>query len=188
MSVTSFGYTAEIESLNASQAGDRYTVELKVLAEIPESFAREVLLDPDRVVQVNNELLAVHHLPSEQADVRRFRDHTHACVWLFCVDYENTISMRLLDNQDIQLTVEPELSAFKYGVFTWHTEPQDSQHTRLIFRAVSTPNFWVPVIGLMESRMKKGVTQMLANMECEYHQDERCLDPPPMWEDSTQID
>lgn len=173
-----------IESVSASQSGSRYSAELILIANIPEAFARDILEDPDRVVQVNDELVAVHHLPSKQPGVRRFRDHTRACVWFVCMDYENTLSMRILENGDIQLTVEPALSKFKYGVFTWHIEPVDPEHTRMVFRSVSTPGFWIPTTNLLESRMRKGVRAMVLNMECEYRQDKQCIDPD--WEDSTE--
>jgi hypothetical protein len=83
--------------------------------------------------------------------------------------------MKVLDNRDIQLTVEPALSEFKYGVFTWHTEPINANQVRLTFHSVSTPGFWVPSLGLMESRMRSGVGEMLRRMECEYRKDEQCL-------------
>ena len=176
-------HAVEIESVIASKAGVRYTVELMLVADIPETFAREILENPDRVVQVNNELIAVYHIPGDQPGVRWFRDHTRACVLFFCVDYKNTLSLRILENRDIQLIVEPELSEFKYGVFTWRTEPVDKGRTRLIFNSVSEPGFWVPTIGLLKYRMRKGIREMVLNMECEYRQDEKCVDPD--WEDLT---
>jgi len=134
---------------------------------------------------VNDELLAVHHIPSEQPGVRWLRDHTRACVWFFCVEYENTLSLRILENRDIQLTVDPALSEFNYGVFTWRTEPVGEERTRLVFHSVSDPGFWVPTTSVLESRMRKGVREMVLNMECEYRQDEQCVDPE--WVDSTQV-
>ena len=179
-------HAVEVESIIASKTGNRYTVELMLVADVPETFAREILEDPDRVVQVNDELVAVYHIPSEQPGVRWIRDHTRACVLFFCVDYKNTLSLRILENRDIQLIVEPELSDFKYGVFTWRTEPVDKGRTRLIFNSVSEPDFWVPTVGLLKYRMRKGVREMVLNMECEYRQDEKCVDP--YWEDSTLSD
>jgi len=179
-------HAVEIESISASESADRYTVELRIIADIPEAFAREILEDPDRVVKVNAELVEVHHLPGEQAGVRRLRDHTRVCVLFFCTDYENTLSMRILENRDILLTVEPELSEFKYGVFTWHTEPVNVEQSRLIFRSVSIPGFWVPTIDLLKFRMRRGVRDMVRRMECEYRQDEECIDSD--WEDSTLTD
>lgn len=179
-------HAVEIKNISVSKSADRYTVELKMIANIPEAFAREVLEDPDRTVKVNTELVAVHHLPSEQPGVRRLRDHTRVCVWFFCVDYQNTLNMRILENRDIQLTIEPELSEFNYGVFTWRIEPLSDEQSRLIFHSVSTPGFWVPTTGLLKYRMRRGVQKMVRHMECEYHQDEECIDPG--WEDSTLVD
>jgi len=155
------------------------------VADIPEAFAREILEDPDRVVKVNSELLEVEHLYSGKSGVRRFRDHTRTCLLLYCVDYQNTLSMRILDNRDIQLIVDPAHSAFKYGVVTWRTETLDADHTRLTFHSESTPSFWVPATGLLEFRMRRGIREMVRQMECEYRQDAICIDPETV--DSTQV-
>ncbi|MCW8962483.1 MAG: SRPBCC family protein, partial [Gammaproteobacteria bacterium] len=174
------------EKASASRSGTRYNVELVLVADIPESFAREILEDPDRVVKVNSELLEAEHLYSGEPGVRRFRDHTRACLLFFCVDYQNTLSMRILENGDIQLIVDPAHSAFTYGVFTWRTEMIDADHTRLTFHSESTPSFWVPATGLLESRMRHGVREMVRKMECEYRQDALCIDPETL--DSTLLD
>ena len=173
----------EIESVKAQRTGDRYQVDFTMTVAIPESFAREILEDPDRVVEVNEELQSVTHLSSNKPGMRRFRDRTSACIWLFCVDYENTLNMQILDNNDIRLVIEPALSEFKYGVFTWRTKPLGPDRTRILFHSVSTPGFWVPSTAMLQKRMKKGIYKMLAHMECEYRQDLVCKETA--WEDST---
>ena len=127
-------------------------------------------------MRVNQELVDVEHLPSPDPQIRRFRDHTRACVWLFCVDYHNTIRMRILDDRNIQLSVEPNNSKFRYGVFSWRTEPVATDRTRLIFRSESIPGFWIPTTGMLESRMRRGILSMVQRMECEYRQDPVCRD------------
>ena len=176
-------HAVEIESIVAERVGQRYQVELIMTADMPESFVREILEDPDRVVQVNQELLSVTHLASKTPGIRRFRDHTSACVWLFCVEYENTLGMQILENRDIQLVVEPELSEFQYGVFTWRTRPLAHDRTWIRFQSESTPGFWVPTTNMLRNRMKKGIYRMIAQMECEYRQDAVC--EATIWEDST---
>ncbi|MCW8964177.1 MAG: hypothetical protein OQL16_10295, partial [Gammaproteobacteria bacterium] len=81
--VLNSAYSVTLEKVSASRSGNRYSVELVLVADIPEAFAREILEDPDRVVKVNRELLTVEHLNSGEPGVRRFRDHTRACVLLF---------------------------------------------------------------------------------------------------------
>ena len=176
-------HAVEVESVMAQRTGDRYQVGFTMTVAIPESFAREILEDPDRVVEVNEELQSVTHLPSNAPGVRRFRDHTSACVWMFCVDYENTLKMQILDNNDIRLEVEPALSEFEHGVFTWRTRPLGPARTRIRFQSESTPGFWIPSTAMLQKRMKKGIYKMLAHMECEYRQEPVCKETA--WEDST---
>ena len=177
-------HAVELESTQASRSGSRYIVELVMVVDTPESVARTILQDPDRVVRVNDELVDVQHLPANEVGVRRFRDHTIACVWLFCVDYHNTIRMRVLDNGDIRLTVEPEKSKFKYGKFIWKIQSLGPERTRLTFYAETIPGFWVPSSGILQSRMKKGLQRMAIRMECEYRGDRICAQA--RWVDSTQ--
>ena len=156
---------------------------MAMLVNIPESYARAILMDPDRVVGVNQELVGVEHLPSQEQGVRRFRDHTRACIWLFCVDYHNTLNMRVLESGDIKLMVEPQHSKFEYGEFVWRTQAVDSEQTRLVFYSKTRPGFWIPSVGILQARMKKGLRRMAANMECEFHGDEVCSESA--WVDST---
>lgn len=167
---------ATLERIDTSRQGERYRVEMKLVAAIPEGFAREILESPERVVEVSEELVGVEYLPSSVPGVRRFRDHTRTCIWLFCVDYHNTIDMRLLANGDIQLTVDPDKSEFKYGVFTWRTRALNVNQTQLSFVSESTPGFWIPSVRLLESKMRRGIQRMVRRMECEYHQDKICSD------------
>ena len=184
MALAGTSYAVELESVQASRSGERYIVELAMVIDTPESFARAILQAPDRVVRVNDELVDVKHLPASEAGVRRFRDHTVACVWLFCVDYHNTISMRVLDNGDIRLVVEPEKSKFEYGEFIWKIQSLGPERTRLTFYSETIPGFWVPSTGILRSRMKKGLQRMAIRMECEYHGDGVCA--RARWIDSTQ--
>ncbi len=176
----------ELESVEASRSGSgpRYFVELVMAIDTPETFARTILQNPDRVVRVNDELVDVVHLPADEAGVRRFRDHTIACVWLFCVNYHNTINMRVLDNGDIRLMVEPQESRFEYGKFIWKTQSLAPERARLSFYAETTPGFWVPTTGILKSRMKQGLHRMAIRMECEYRGDRICAQAK--WVDSTQ--
>lgn len=177
-------HAVELESVQASRSGPRYIVELVMVVDTPESFARTILQDPDRVVRVNDELIDVQHLPAGEVGVRRFRDHTIACVWLFCVDYHNTIRMRVLDNGDIRLMVEREKSKFEYGEFIWKIQSMGPERTRLTFYAETIPGFWVPSTGILQSRIKKGLQRMAIRMECEYRRDRICAQA--RWIDSTQ--
>lgn len=173
----------ELESVKASRLNQHYVVELVMLVSIPESYARSILLDPDRVVSVNQELVNVQHLPSDEEGVSRFRDHTRACIWLFCVDYHNTLNMRVKDNGDIHLMVEPATSKFEYGKFVWRTQAVDTDRTRLEFFSETRPGFWVPSVGMLKARMKQGLRRMAVNMQCEYRGDQVCAES--VWVDST---
>jgi hypothetical protein len=183
MIFASMAQAVEIESVQASRAGQRYVVELVMTVDIPESYVRAILLDPDRVVKVNTELVGVQHLPSEVPGVRRFRDHTMACVWIFCVDYYNTLNMKQLDSGQIQILVEPEHSEFEYGKFVWQTHALGPDQSSLRFYSETIPGFWVPSLGLLRSRMQQGLQRMAIKMECEYRGDQLCAESE--WVDST---
>jgi len=170
-------HAAELERNETKKQAGVYLTDLSILVHVPEVYAREVLNDPDRVKQLNPVIQEVEHLPSINPDVRRFRDRTSVCVFIFCVSYQNILQLRSLGNRDIEVMVEPKGSDFEYGHVIWKTQPLGEQTSRISFHAENKPSFWVPpLLGtvLLNDRLAEAIIEMASKMECEYQNKAPC--------------
>lgn len=170
---------AELEYSRTDKRDGIYIVDLSILVEVPEIYARDVLMDPDRFKQLNSTILEIEHLPEKSPGIRRFRDKTSACVLFFCVTYQNIMQLVVLENGDIEINVEPEGSDFEYGHVVWHTEPLGETYSRLSLHAESKPSFWMPPglgISILAWQMEGVVYDVMSNMECEYQGKQECSD------------
>lgn len=180
---------AQLEAVNIQQQSDRYIVSLSATVEMDQAAVFHTLSDPDRVAVLNDALVAVEHLPSDQdqgqAHIRRIREHTKMCVLFFCFDYQNTLQLQIHENT-IRLDVEPANSDFEYGYIVWKIERLAEKLTRVSFISESIPSFWVPpLIGtdIMKTHMRETMLKMLNQMECENQQHGSCQEGSPV--DST---
>lgn len=162
---------AELEYSRAYKRDDIYIVDLSMLVKVPEIYARNVLMNPDRFNQLNSAVVEIEHLPEKDPGIRRFREKTFVCALFFCITYQNIMQLALLKNRDIELKVEPEGSDFEYGHVVWRTASLGETYSRLSFHAETKPSFWVPpVLGTMilGSRMTDVLYEMVRRMECDY--------------------
>lgn len=170
---------AEIQTLQSDKVGDRYTLQLLATIQVPEETLRQVLLDPVQVMAVNDAIVGVVVLPSDDDRVQRFRDHTRVCIFLFCFDYRNTLQMRLTEAGDIRLDIEPEDSDFHYGKVIWKTRAIAEDSTEVSFDSESEPAFSLPAfisLPVYESRMQSILLDMLQNIECQSAKNITCRD------------
>ena len=168
---------AELESVETNKVDDIYIVNLSILVDVPESYARSVLVDPDRFMAANPAIKKVEYLPQGENGNKRFRDTVHACALFFCVTYQNVMQLRTLKNHDIELIVEPTASDFEHGKVVWRTEALGDTFSRLSFYAENKPSFWTPpLIGtaIWQTRLASVVHETMRNVECDYHKITPC--------------
>ncbi len=162
---------AELESVSTSKKNGIYFVSLSIQVDVPESYARSVLLDPERFMAVNPSTNKVEYLPRRADEYKHFRSTARSCALLFCVTYRNVIQMRIRANRDIELIVDPEKSDFDYGEIIWHTEALGEDSSRLSFHAENRPSFWIPPLvgtAILQTQLADDISETMRNIECNY--------------------
>lgn len=165
---------AQVESISAQQRGEHYLMDVTLLANVPEPFVREILVNPLRVMRVNDEIIGIDMLESRQVGVTRFRDHVSVCMLLYCFEYSNVFQMTIDKHGQIRVKAEQPGSDFEYGLYLWDTEVVSATQTRIIFSGENQPSFWVPSLGILKSRTQHGLLDMMKNIECEYQSGGNC--------------
>lgn len=168
---------AALESVDTSKVNGIYFVSLSVRVDVPASYARAVLIDPERFMAINPSVNRVEYLPRRTDEYQRFRSTARSCAPFFCVTYQNVMQMRLRENQDIELQVEPTQSDFEYGKIVWHIEALDKDSSRLSFRAENKPSFWIPPLvgtAILQTQLVSDISETMRNMECNYREKTPC--------------
>lgn len=177
---------AELEYSKTNKRDDVYIVDLSILVDVPEAYARNVLSDPDRFNQINAAVLEIEHLPPGNTGIRRFREKTSVCALFFCVTYQNIAQVRVLENRNIEVNVEPGGSDFEYGYVVWKTESIKGANSRISFHSETKPSFWVPPglgVAVMGWQMEGIIYDAMSNMECEYQGKKDCYIGDDPWAD-----
>jgi len=173
----SLASAAELASVDTSKVKGIYFVSLSIQVDVPAAYARTILIDPERFMAINPSVNRVEYLPRRTGEYLGFRSTARSCAPFFCVTYQNVMQMRLRENQDIELQVEPAESDFEYGKIVWHIEALSKDSSQLSFHAENKPSFWIPPLvgtAILQTQLVNDISETMRNMECNYRGSALC--------------
>ncbi|WP_018862479.1 MULTISPECIES: SRPBCC family protein [unclassified Thioalkalivibrio] len=149
--------------------GDRYTLEVTFLVEVPPETLWSYLTDYDALNRYS-ESIRESRLVSRSDDQAEVASVVHSCVFVFCRTIRRHERVTEYYPERIDAEVDPEHSNLLSGATRWDLQPE-AGGTRLTIHMHVEPDFWIPgFIG--ETRIQRATlretTELLRYIERDY--------------------
>ena len=178
-----FAQAADLAELQVSETRGVYRINLVMQMQVPADYVQAVLTDYKHIYRLDPAIIDSGILPPPDAGVVRVRTRISDCIAFFCKTIERVEDVRELENGELQATIVPSLSNFKYGRAEWKIVAHEGR-TRLIYHAQLEPDFFIPpLIGsyFVKQKLRNSVLASMARIEC-IARIEAGLEPDPVSE------
>jgi len=132
----------QIYSSTVSLDDGRYTLFVDARIDAPLATVTAAITDYDHLSALNPSIRESRVLDTGPAGTR-VRNVISACILFLCKHMVQVQDVTQPDSATIDAVMVPALSDFRYGVARWHLTAE-AGHTRLYYRQVLEPDFWVP--------------------------------------------
>ncbi|UCG71629.1 MAG: SRPBCC family protein [Chromatiales bacterium] len=137
----------EVERIEVTRQGKIFRLEAESVVAAPRDFVFDILVDFDHFHRLVAGMVTTRYLPPDDDGVLVGYTLVHSCAWIFCTRFEKVERMWPVPTSEIVTIADPERSDFRFYTTRWHLEDTPGG-TRLRFKAMMQPDFWVPpVIG-----------------------------------------
>lgn len=157
----------EVVEIVVERSDARYRVVIDARFDAPVERVRGLLTDFPHLGRINDSIRHSEVLATLSPQRHRVRTEARVCVALLCKDIAQVQDVAVLPNGDLEATVRPADSDFRYGAAYWEFRAQGAA-THMRFRSEIEPAFWVPpLIGpwLIRRALHAEATKTIANLE-----------------------
>ena len=126
-----------------SAQGDRYHMALSMVLKTPLRRVWHILSDYAAIKRLNPDVIRSEVIHHDGQTLLRMR--IKSCVLFICFPVTQTEAMTRHKPFEIKGTIIPALSSFRGGFSRWRLSPVKGG-TRVSFKAVLTPSFYIPPI------------------------------------------
>jgi hypothetical protein len=158
----------DIADLQVSEAQGVYRINLVMQMQVPAHYVHGVLTDYRHIYRLDPAIVDSGILPSPGAGVVRVRTRISDCIAFFCMMIDRVEDVRELESGELQATIVPALSNFRYGHAEWKIVAHEGR-TRVIYQAQLEPDFFIPpLIGsyFVKQKLRNSVLTSMARVEC----------------------
>ncbi|HEU0197120.1 MAG TPA: SRPBCC family protein [Nevskiaceae bacterium] len=170
---------AEVQGVNVSHVGERYTLDLRMRLAVPADAAWAIFKRFDDLPRLNPIFTYAKATPEADPDHVLLKTVVHGCVLVFCRDVTQVQDVHLYPQRRggyMETRVVPAQSDFSYGKYQWIFLPCPTRRSDTCLRlvAVVQPKFWIPPwIGgwLVERQMRDQAEVVARSVEREARQE-----------------
>jgi hypothetical protein len=142
MAVPTWG--GDLVDLQADERGGEYHIRMERMVDADPAQVRRVLTDYRHIYRLSPSIVASATLPSpEVGGGVRVETQLETCIAFFCMDLVAVADMRELSSGDLQATVVPQLSSFRYGFAGWEIHPEHGG-SRVVYEVLIAPRLFLP--------------------------------------------
>jgi len=157
----------EIVSLEVSNAGNRYRVELIATLAQPREKMMHLITDYRLLKLVNPYVRESRPVPGATPPAQRVLMVSEGCLLLFCRKVRHTQDFTRRGWM-LESVMVPSMSDFRSGWLRWWLELTADGNTRIRMQAEVEPAFWIPpLIGppLLRHTLRKMAEETIAGLE-----------------------
>jgi len=136
-------FAAEIVSLEVVEAGGEYRAEIEAYLAAPLAAVWSQLGNYARFDRISPSIVDSAVVATLDKNSSRVRTRAEACILTFCKTLRQAQTVQRWPNYLMTASIDPAESDFELGHALWRLEPADGR-TRLRFKAMMRPAFWVP--------------------------------------------
>jgi hypothetical protein len=141
----SLAFAAQLLNITVDRESGRYTLYAETYLEAQPDDIFEVLLDYDRFSRLSSVYKEHGYLEPAEDGMPIVFTLMEGCVLFYCKSMRRVERLETRRPGFIRTETLPEQSDFKYGISEWTLESEASG-TRMTYRLVMEPDFWVPPI------------------------------------------
>jgi len=159
---------ADLAEIQVSDSEGLYSINLAIQMQAPAQYVRRVLTDYEHIYRLDPAIVDSEILPSPEHGIVRVRTRISECIGVFCMNIDRVEDVRKLENGDLQATIVPPLSNFKYGHARWEIADLKDR-TQVIYQAQMEPDFFIPpLIGsyFVKKKLRNNALTSMARIEC----------------------
>jgi hypothetical protein len=161
-------HTADLAELQVTEDQGVYNIKLVMQMQVPVDYVHGVLSDYKHIYRLDPAIIDSGILPPPDAGVVRVKTRITDCIAFFCTTVDRVEDVRELGKGELQATIVPSLSNFRYGHAEWKIEAHEGS-TRLSYQAQLEPDFFIPpLIGsyFVKQKLRNSVLTSMARVEC----------------------
>lgn len=158
---------ATIRDLDVSRDDGRYELQADTWLDAPAHAIFDVLVDYDRFDRISSVYKESGFLEPDEQGRPIVYTRMEGCLLFFCKSMRRVERLEAREPSYIRTVTLPEQSDFRYATSEWTLEPE-GDGTRLTYRLVIEPDFWVPpVVGpwLLKRELGKGGERAVNRIE-----------------------
>ena len=135
-------HAGELLDSYVNEDDDHYVLHLDIRVEADYDSVYEVLMDFSMMKEVNDSITSSTLLET-QDKVHKLRFVSEGCIWFFCREVKQLVTVTEMGQGYIMSETHPEESDLLYGRTLWQVI-DEGETTRLKYNADFVPDFWIP--------------------------------------------
>jgi len=135
-------HAGELLHSYVNEEDDRFVMHLDMRINAGHDSVYKVLMDFRKMSQVNDSITSSTLLESKDKK-HLLRFVTEGCIWFFCRQVKQLVTVTELGNGYILSETDPTESDLRYGKTLWQVI-DEGETTRIKYNADVIPDFWIP--------------------------------------------
>lgn len=159
---------AELRAFDISNEGNRYSVRLDIVLDIPPDYVRQVLTDYRHIYRLNPSIVDSRILPSPAGGVARVLTRMEGCILFYCSEFTRVEDVRETDTGELVADIVPGMSDFGPGATVWRIS-RHARGSRLAYESELQPEAFIPPLFgslLFKQKLRAEILTTLQRIEC----------------------